>query len=453
VNDDEKRRIEQVALFRFGVLGDLVHLTPGHKGIAKQLAEKAARDYLIPYSDRTRIAAETIRDWLKSHRQGGFEALLPKPRSDRGASRTIPQEVADLLVAIKEEHPDWSLKLVVQEAKARGLPEGVRLKPTTVHRLMTRHGLMERQEPADPHDRRRFAFQKAGELWMSDVMHGPTVLVGKTRRKTYLIAFLDDATRVVPYAAFALSENVATFLPVFKQAVLRRGVPKRLLVDNGSAYRSQHLSLVCARLGTTLIHARPYQPQSKGKQERFFRRVRTQLLPTLTQEDSQSLEALNRRLWGWVETEYHCSPHKGLDGQTPFDRWAQSADEVRYLDSELEELFLAEARRKVQKDRIVSLDGKAYEVDASLVGQTVVLRFDPSLPGRSIQIHADGKRWEAKLVDTYANCFVKRDRPSQLLTPGTPPKTPAPEVATPEKPLAPSTLNLAELAARKQEDR
>jgi len=115
--------------------------------------------------------------------------------------------------------------------------------------------------------------------------------------------------------------------------------------------------------------------------------------------------------------------------------------------------FLAEARRKVQKDRIVSLDGKAYEVDASLVGQTVVLRFDPSLPGRSIQIHADGKRWEAKLVDTYANCFVKRDRPSQLLTPGTPPKTPAPEVATPEKPLAPSTLNLAELAARKQEDR
>lgn len=454
MNDDEKRRIEQVALFRFGVLGDLIHLPPGAKGIAAQLAEKAGRDYLIPYSDRTRIAAETIRDWLKSHRKGGFDALMPRPRSDLGASRVIPQQIADLLVATKEEHPDWSLKLVItQLVKSGKLPEDVKLRPTTVHRLMTRHGLMERQEPDANQDRRRFAFQKAGELWMSDVMHGPTVLVGKTRRKTYLIAFLDDATRVVPYAAFALSENVATFLPVFKQAVLRRGVPSRLLVDNGSAYRSQHLSLVCARLGTTLIHARPYQPQSKGKQERFFRRTRTQLLPTLTEDDSKSLEALNRRLWAWVETEYHCSPHKGLDGQTPFDRWAQSADEVRYLDSDLEELFLAEARRKVQKDRIVSLNGKAYEVDASLVGQTVVLRFDPSLPGRAIQVHADGKRWGAKLVDTWANCFVKRDRPSQSLIPSAPPKLPAPpDEAAPEKPLVPSTLKLAELAARKKED-
>lgn len=455
MNDDEKRRIEQVALFRFGVLGDLIHLTPGVKGIAKQLEEKAGRDYLIPHSDRTRIAAETIRDWLKAHRKGGFDALMPKPRSDLGASRAIPQEIADLLVTTKEEHPDWSLKLVIAEvAKNGGLPEGVKLRPTTVHRLMTRHGLMERQEPDENRDRRRFAFQKAGELWMSDVMHGPTVLAGKTRRKTYLIAFLDDATRVVPFAAFALSENVATFLPVFKQAVLRRGVPSRLLVDNGSAYRSTHLSLVCAKLGITLIHARPYQPQSKGKQERFFRRVRTQLLPTLTAEDFTSLEALNRRLWAWVETEYHCSPHKGLDGQTPFDRWAQSADEVRYLDSGLEELFLAEARRKVQKDRIVSLNGKAYEVDASLVGQTVVLRFDPSLPGRAIQVHADGKRWEAKLVDTWANCFVKRDRPSQSLTPSASPKPPAPpDAAVPEKPLVPSTLKLAELAERKKEDR
>ena len=174
--------------------------------------------------------------------------------------------------------------------------------------------------------------------------------------------------------------------------------------------------------------------------------MRTQLLPTLTVDDSKSLDALNRRLWAWVETEYHCSPHKGLDGQTPFDRWAQSADEVRYLDSNLEELFLAEARRKVQKDRIISLNGKAYEVDASLVSQTVVLRFDPSLPGRAIQVHAHGKQWEAKVVDAYANCFVKRDRPSQALAPSAPPKTPPPppDAAAAEKPLVPSTLNLAQ---------
>ena len=99
--------------------------------------------------------------------------------------------------------------------------------------------------------------------------------------RAYLIAFLDDATRVVPYCAFALSENTQAFLPVFKQALMRRGIPQRLYVDNGANYRSQHLALVCAKLGVALIHARPYQPQGKGKMERWFRTVRAQLLSRL----------------------------------------------------------------------------------------------------------------------------------------------------------------------------
>ena len=100
---------------------------------------------------------------------------------------------------------------------------------------------------------------------MSDVMHGPPVSDGRRRRKTYLVAFIDDATRVVPFAAFAFSENTAVFLPVFKQAILRRGLPARLYVDNGANYRSRQLALVCAKLGVALIHARPYQPAGKGK--------------------------------------------------------------------------------------------------------------------------------------------------------------------------------------------
>ena len=109
--------------------------------------------------------------------------------------------------------------------------------------------------------------------------------------RAYLIAFLDDATRVVPYCAFALSENTQAFLPVFKQALMRRGIPQRLYVDNGANYRSQHLALVCAKLGVALIHARPYQPQGKGKMERWFRTVRAQLLSRLTAADTDSLEA------------------------------------------------------------------------------------------------------------------------------------------------------------------
>jgi transposase InsO family protein len=422
-NDEEAKRTEEVALFRYGLIADLVHLPPGDKGLYRRLLKKAEGDYRIPGTARSRVAAETLRDWLKAYRKAGFEGLRPRPRKDVGQSRALPQEVVDQLMAIKDDNREYSVQLVIKEALASGkVPAELPLAPTTVHRLLARAGLMRREDSGAEGDRRRFAFQKAGELWMSDVMHGPSVLVGgKVRRKTYLIGFLDDATRVVPYAAFALSENTTAFIPIFKQAVLRRGISKRLFVDNGAAYRSHHLSLVCAKLGVTLIHARAYQPESKGKIERWHRTVRMQLLPTLTEADTSSLEKLNRRLWAYVEGEYHQTPHRGLDRETPLDRWAKCADEVRYLppQEDLDALFLSEAKRKVQKDRTVSLNGLVYEVDASLVGTTVTLRFDPSQPGRAIQVWAAGEKSHttAKVVDVYANCFVKRDRPSRTLTP------------------------------------
>jgi hypothetical protein len=145
-----------------------------------------------------------------------------------------------------------------------------------------------------------------------------------------------------------------------------------------------------------------------------------QLLPTLTEADTVSLEALNRRLWAYVEGEYHQSPHRGIELETPLERWAKCADEVRYLkpEEDMSDLFLFEAKRKVQKDRTVSLNGLVYEVDAALVGATVVLRFDPSLPGRSVDVWVQGKKIQtAKRVDVYANCFVKRERPSRSLIP------------------------------------
>jgi len=440
---DEKLR-EQIALFRYGVIADLVHRPPGERGLLELLKEKAAREHQIPGSHRHQVAVETMRDWLSAYRSGGFEALHPKPRSDQGQSRAIPQPVADLICSIKEETPALSVAQVIVQAQGVGMSEGIVLAPATVHRLLSRHHLMGRTvEPSLSNDRRRFAFEKANELWMSDVMHGPAVFgEGRRKRKSYLIGLLDDATRVVPYAAFAAAENTTAFLPVLKQAVMRRGIPKRLYVDNGALYRSTQLALVCAKLGITLIHARPYQPQGKGKQERWFRTVRMQLLPVLTEADLKSLDALNRRLWAWVEAEYHHHPHRGLEGETPLDRWAMNAQEVRLPGPEcdLDEICLFEIKRRVQKDRTVSLQGVVYEVEASLVGQTVTLRFDPSRLSRRVDVYFGSRKvQQAKPVDAYANCFVRRDHETKILKPQTPPRTP------------PTGLRLRDLRKRDEE--
>ncbi|MFQ5760476.1 MAG: DDE-type integrase/transposase/recombinase [Acidiferrobacterales bacterium] len=417
-NPDDGLR-QQVALFRYGVIADLVHLEAGTPGISKRLRDKAKADYTIPGSRRNRIAVETLRHWLKLYRKDGFDALLPKPRGDRGRPRRIPDAIAELLVAIKELAPELPVRLVIERARqSGGVPADLPLPHSTVHRLLSREGLMVRKTDAPiGADRRRFAFEHAGELWMSDVMHGISVTDDKgRRRKTYLIAFIDDATRVIPYAAFAFAESTAAFLPVFKQALIRRGLPQRLYVDNGANYRSRHLSLVCAKLGIALIHARPHQPQGKGKIERWFRTVRGSLLTQLTDADTQSLDALNRRLWAFVEGEYHQSPHRGLDGKTPLEQWALKGDEVHFVDRtvDLDDLFLFEVKRRVQKDRTISLKGRIYEVDAVFVGETVTLRFDPSAPpSRRIEVVHDGKpTGQATLLDAHANSLIRRAPPS-----------------------------------------
>ena len=411
-SDDDLR--QAIALFRYGVIADLVHLPLGTKGMVDKMRDKAGQPYTIPGTNRTRVAAETIRGWIKLYRYGGFDALYPKPRTDRGQPRRLPPEVAERLIALKTDNPTWSVRAVIRAARDGGVDHP--LAPSTVHRLLSREGLFDKKPP-DGADRRRFAFRDAGELWMSDVMHGPKVRLGRSRRKTYLIAFIDDATRVVPFAAFATAENIQAFLPTFKNALIRRGLPQRLYVDNGAAYRSRQLVLICAKLGMALVHARPYQPAGKGKIERFFRTLRAGWLNHLDAQALDSLQTLNRSLWAWIEGEYHNSPHRGIEGRTPLEQWALASAGVRYPDAtlDLDEIFLFEARRRVHKDRTVSLNGRLYEVDPLLVGQRVILRYDPDAPpSRPLDVVHDGKpAGKATRLDAYANTAVKRGYPSR----------------------------------------
>lgn len=120
MKDPDPDHRHEIALFRYGLIADLVHLPPATKGLYRRLEEKAAGHYLIPGTSRTRVAAETLRDWLKRYRQGGFTALMLRPRADRGRSRGLPPEVVDYLLSIKEGNPKLSVRLAIQEARTTG---------------------------------------------------------------------------------------------------------------------------------------------------------------------------------------------------------------------------------------------------------------------------------------------------------------------------------------------
>ena len=120
-NDDDKHH-EAVALFRYGLIADLLDV--GRRGLYKKLRDKAARDYDIPGSTRRRVATETLRGWLRDYRRGGFDALLPKPRSDNGMTRAIPPAVADLLLETKDNNRALSVPLLIDEVRKTGkVPE------------------------------------------------------------------------------------------------------------------------------------------------------------------------------------------------------------------------------------------------------------------------------------------------------------------------------------------
>lgn len=411
--ENEKRR--EVALFRFGLIAELLHLRPGSRELGAAIRKVSGREHAIPGSRRRRVAPNTLRHWMRVYRRGGFDALHPKPRSDRGRLRRMPQETAAALIEVKRRHPRLPVRQVILEVRARGKAGAdVQLSRSTVYRLLRREGLT----PASARggqaarDRRRFQFRFPNELWQSDVLHGPKAGSDprdrRRRRKTYLLATLDDATRVIPHAAFAFSETYEAFLPPFKTALLKRGIPKRFYVDHGANYRARHLPSLCARLGVRLIHATVRQPAGKGKIERFFRRVRDQFLAALDEEATASLEALNRRLALWLD-EYHHTAHGGLEGDTPQARWALGAEQVRAAPpaAELDTMFLLRERRKVSRDRIVRLDNRHYEVGAELIGRWVRLLVDPAAPaGRPMPVEWKGEVvGQAAPVDRYANAL------------------------------------------------
>ena len=182
------------------------------------------------------------------------------------------------LIQLRREMPDATVPVLIRIMKERGLSApGKDLKSTTVYRFLHNQNLMKPPEDQNQ-DRRKFEAELPNDIWQLDVMHGPMVTVGERKRKSYLIAFIDDHSRLIPYARFYLSEKLASFLDVFEKALLKRGLPRKLYVDNGAANRSRHLEHITASLGIALIHTRPYKPQGKGKIERFFRTVRMQFL-------------------------------------------------------------------------------------------------------------------------------------------------------------------------------
>ncbi len=406
MEEESKQRIAQ---FRFGVIHELVggrRLSRGER--RRLLREKSSSEWDIPCSGRSHISVSTLLNWARRYENSGrrLESLYPDEREDKGSTRAMDEDTALILINLKKKRPAASLPVLIREAKREKLlPIDFKASPATIYRLFNRHGLME--DLSAPVDRRRFEAELPNDIWQSDCMHGPKVEIDGKLRKTYLFAFLDDMSRLVPHAEFYLHERIDSYVDALQKALRKRGLPRKLYVDNGPTFRCRHLDYATASLGIALIHSKPYQPQGRGKIERWFKTVRTQFLSVV--RDGLSLEELNRGILHWIDTHYHQSVHSSTK-ELPFFRFINNLQLERGAPTDLNDYFRKRLTRKVDKDRTVAMLGRAYEAPVELIGKTVTLLYHELDPSR-IEVFCNNASYGMLVpLALNINCKIRRDQ-------------------------------------------
>lgn len=420
--DDDDRR--EMALWRVAVLGPLISARLEHGQRCELFSEAAARTHQRPDGRWVRLSARTVEAWYYAYRHGGLQALMPKRRGDRGESRAITADVAELVVRAKKEKPRRSIRRIIRMLERAKVVRRGQLSRSSVHRLLMTKGISGRPVRGPAAERRSFIAEHAGDLWVGDVMHGPTVLADDGAvRKSYLISQLDNATRFVVHSYFALSEAAAEHEYGFKQALLKFGRPRTYYVDLGSAYVAGSLREITAELGIRLRHTEPRDCEAKGVIERWHGTWRAEVGDELP-EAPMPLAELNSFHWAWLASEYHRRVHE-TTGRAPFQHWLDEAEHLRPLPpgKDLDEVFLHRLKRTVRKDGTVRFGGHFYEVRPELVGKRVELRFDPHDPHAvPPEVFVDDAFFcDSVPLDRLRNTSRRRRRPLGTPDPASPP--------------------------------
>lgn len=412
--------IHPLALFRLSVLGPLASrdkLEHGElKSIIKDLANKT---YNVPGSKRTELRPQTIERWYYIWKRNGIGALAPKTRSDKNQTQ-LSETAQQTLQKFKKENPSRSVNTLIHLLEKQGVVAKGELARSTVHRFLKSIKLSKRTvADAATIERRSFLAAHAGDIWYGDVMHGPSISTPMGTRKVYLVSLMDDTTRLIAHSAFCFGETALDIEGVLKQAVLKRGVPKKLIIDNGAAYRCHSLQGICAKLKIRLIYCRPYEPEGKGKLERYHRTFRDLFLNEINIQSIQGIEDLNARLWVWIEQVYHQRPHQGLNNQTPLGTWQKDLVHIQQPGSiaqNLDHVFYHRLSRYVRKDGTVLWEGRFFEVPYELSGQNVMLVFDPHTKKVLWVESEDGEHLGvATPLDAKANNYRYRQRPDLIV--------------------------------------
>lgn len=395
---------EAQARLRFSIIGALLAAPPPAGELLTRLRELAAKPWRDPTTGLdVGFGVSTLERWYYAARRARdpLAALTDRRRIRAARFPSLSAQAEAALLAQYREHPGWTvqlhydnLKVVLAGSKLPSYP--------TVRRYFRASGMARRRAPRrgsdgaiaardrlEQREVRSFEMEHVGALWHLDFHHGSRRVLTRDGQwlQPFLMCLMDDRSRLVCHAQWYLDESACSLVHALTQAILKRGLARALMSDNGAAMLAGETTNGLARLGIVHQTTLPYSPYQNAKQEAFWARVESRLMAMLEGEAQLSLELLNRATLAWVEQEYHRSVHAEI-GTTPLAHFLAGPSVVRPAPGmeSLRAAFCIEVqRRQRHSDGTVSLDGRRWEI--------------PNAYRHLRDVHLRYARWDLSRVD------------------------------------------------------
>jgi len=358
------------------------------------LKAQAGQPRTDPSGRARAVSVRTLARWLAAYRGGGFLALCPKRRQDRGTLRAIPPAVFARAQALRRQKAARPTKTVIDIlVREKTVAPGAIARSTLDRHLaaqgLSRHTLRSLGQKTF----RRIATSAPFELVVADFHHGPYVRTADGAwRRALLGAHIDHFSRFIPEGRYFLHEDYAALRFGFRRLLTAFGLPQTYYVDNGPSFQATRFHAACDALGIRLVHSAPYQSECRGVIERVNRTVKEQFETEVRgREEPLTLDELNAYFEAWLAERYHRDRHSET-GESPRDRFQRTAVLTPAPDlAAVDELLRLRERRRVhRKWSTVEVLATRYLVNSALRGRKVDVLYDPFAP-ESVLIVFDGR--------------------------------------------------------------
>ncbi|MCD7711858.1 MAG: DDE-type integrase/transposase/recombinase [Lachnospiraceae bacterium] len=396
----------EIAQFRFAVIAPVIQGLFSDASQTAYFKRVTEKPLILPDGTSVKYSYKTPEKWASLYKKGGLEALMPTERSDKGSSRALSGEAIEEIYRLKKEFP----RINATQIHAKLVEESfipATVSVDAVQRFIRHNDLKSAQNPS-LRDRKAFEEDAFGKMWQADTCYFPYITEDGKSRRVYCIMIIDDHSRLLVGGGLFYNDSAYNFQKVLKEAVATFGVPSKLLVDNGSPYSNEQLSMICVSIGTVLIHTRVRDGASKGKSERHWRTLKETWLYTLDISQIHSLAQFNGMLKDYMRT-YNTSFHSGIQA-TPMERYQNTMEGVRIPQSSqwLDDCFFNRVTRRVRKDATVSIDRVSYDVPMQFISCSVEIRYLPDDMSSAFILYEEEK-FPIRRTDKNENCRTKRN--------------------------------------------